>query len=303
VSVFWPLVVKGSIEEVQFAAAWAEERRIGISATASRGASNRWARFPTLVRPIPYRTTDAGQSSCVDHRAMSTFALIHGAHHGGWCWEPLLGELERRGHRGVAPDLPVEKPYAGALAYAYTVAEALDGADDDVVVVGHALGGLAAPIVATLRPVRHMVFVAGLVPRPGRSFMDELTEHPTALLGCGVDGAAPDGVCEPQTFARAFETSYNDLSLDVAYRAWVRLRMQALRPLQEITPLERWPAVGASSIVMAEDRAVSPVYLQAVAEAVLGTVPVALPGGHSPFLSRPAELADVLVASAVGVAA
>ena len=36
---------------------------------------------------------------------MTTFALIHGAWHGAWCWEQLIGELERRGHRAVAVDL------------------------------------------------------------------------------------------------------------------------------------------------------------------------------------------------------
>ena len=30
---------------------------------------------------------------------MTTFALVHGAWHGGWCWERLTPELERRGHR------------------------------------------------------------------------------------------------------------------------------------------------------------------------------------------------------------
>lgn len=35
----------------------------------------------------------------------TTFALIHGAWHGAWCWEPVVGQLEGRG--GVDPvELP-----------------------------------------------------------------------------------------------------------------------------------------------------------------------------------------------------
>ena len=29
---------------------------------------------------------------------MTTFVLIHGGFHGGWCWDYLIPELEARGH-------------------------------------------------------------------------------------------------------------------------------------------------------------------------------------------------------------
>jgi len=44
---------------------------------------------------------------------MATFGLVHGSWHGGWCWERLIPELEARGHRAVAVDLPAEDPAAG----------------------------------------------------------------------------------------------------------------------------------------------------------------------------------------------
>jgi len=37
---------------------------------------------------------------------MSTYLLIHGSWHGGWCWYKVLPRLEKAGHRVVAPDLP-----------------------------------------------------------------------------------------------------------------------------------------------------------------------------------------------------
>jgi pimeloyl-ACP methyl ester carboxylesterase len=76
---------------------------------------------------------------------MSLFALVHGGAHGGWCWELLVPELEKRGHSTVAPDLPIEDDAAGAREYARVVAAALPTNDDDVVVVGHSLGGLTIP--------------------------------------------------------------------------------------------------------------------------------------------------------------
>ena len=37
---------------------------------------------------------------------MSTFVLVHGAFHGGWCWHKIVARLEARGHTVFAPDMP-----------------------------------------------------------------------------------------------------------------------------------------------------------------------------------------------------
>ena len=37
---------------------------------------------------------------------MATFVLVHGAWHGGWCWEDVAPRLAADGHAVFAPDLP-----------------------------------------------------------------------------------------------------------------------------------------------------------------------------------------------------
>jgi pimeloyl-ACP methyl ester carboxylesterase len=55
--------------------------------------------------------------SVADWRAvLSTFALIHGAWHGVWCWERLVGPLRERGHEVVAPVVAARRPMR-ALVY------------------------------------------------------------------------------------------------------------------------------------------------------------------------------------------
>ena len=93
---------------------------------------------------------------------MATFALVHGAWHGGWAWDVLRPELEARGHRVVAPDLPCEDVDAGVMEYTAAVRDALGG-DEDAIVVGHSLGGLTIPLV----PARLRVFLCALVPGTG----------------------------------------------------------------------------------------------------------------------------------------
>src|SRR3954463_14174121 len=51
-------------------------------------------------------------------RTMATFVLVHGAWHGGWCWERLMPERAAAGHESIVMDLPVEDPAASFEDYA-----------------------------------------------------------------------------------------------------------------------------------------------------------------------------------------
>ena len=57
-------------------------------------------------RPLTKEKERGWSQEAVGGEKMATFALVHGSWHGGWCWNLLVDELEKRGHRSVAPDLP-----------------------------------------------------------------------------------------------------------------------------------------------------------------------------------------------------
>src|ERR1700691_2739565 len=108
---------------------------------------------------------------------MATFALVHGAFHGAWCWERLAPLLRQAGHEVVAMDLPIEDGSASFEDYADVVCASLDGYGDDVVVVGHSFGGLTIPLVAARRPVRHLVYLCALVAKIGGDFLQSGGQH------------------------------------------------------------------------------------------------------------------------------
>jgi pimeloyl-ACP methyl ester carboxylesterase len=229
---------------------------------------------------------------------MSLFALVHGGAHGGWCWELLVPELEKRGHAAVAPDLPIEDDAAGALEYAEVVVAAIPASDDDVVVVGHSLGGLTIPLVAQMRPVRHLVYLAAQVPAPGMSNLEYLGTEPGAVIFAGAEnlaeGEIPSGDAQVIGWGRAKAGFYHDLDDELARHAWERLRRQSFTVMTERTPLEVWPDVPSTYILATEDRAVGQEWSRRRAKEI-GADLMEIEGSHSPFYSRPAELADMLV--------
>jgi pimeloyl-ACP methyl ester carboxylesterase len=222
-------------------------------------------------------------------------ALVHGSYHGAWCWDLLRPELERLGHRVITMDLPISDPALGAAEYARTIENALEPGSEPVL-VGHSMAGLVIPLVATNRPIRRLIFLAAFLPSPGQSANDQRGTEP-------IDGRVPPTNSEwidvgegvwmvgPKT---ATELFFPDATPAVARWATQRLRPQSYRVLTEKTPLTTWPDVECRSIVCRDDRAINPAWVRAAARARLGVEAVEISGGHSPFLTRPVELALAL---------
>jgi pimeloyl-ACP methyl ester carboxylesterase len=231
----------------------------------------------------------------------TTFALLHGAWHDAWCWHLVVDELTRRGHRALAVDFPTEDPAAGASACADVVVEALRGDGGDVVVVAHSMGGLVAPIVAERRPVRRVVFVAGLLPLVVASFDDQVALEAREgrgriiLPGLGrgqVDHG--DGSTSWGELDRAIAKMCPDAPPELAREAAGRLRRQHWTVMREVSPLRGSPDVEYASIVCADDGVVSAEWGRQAFRDRFHVQAVRLPGDHSPFLSRPVELVDLI---------
>ena len=226
---------------------------------------------------------------------MATFGLVHGSWHGAWCWAKLVPELESLGHRAVVMDLPIEDPEAGLTRYAEVVADALRGVGDDVVLVGHSFGGSTIPLVARHRPVARLVFLCALVPRPGKRAADRYADDPVFVEGFrGNTMTRDDGASYWPDADAAVRCFYHDCASTDAAWAASRLRAQSQAPSLEAWPVDALPDRPRSSIVCREERCIDPAWSRTMSLELLGVQPIELDGGHSPFLSRPGELADVL---------
>ncbi|MFT3866536.1 MAG: alpha/beta hydrolase [Solirubrobacterales bacterium] len=225
---------------------------------------------------------------------MATFGLVHGGMHGAAHWERLRPELDVRGHESLVVDLPCEDAEATLDDYREAALAAFADAPDDVLLVGHSFGGTTIPLVAERRPVAKLIFLCAVFPNLGRSLVESAAERPGMVPPTSPTGR-PHGegrVLAPHEEARA--AFYHDC--DEAEVAWAvaRLRPQGTATQHEVWPLEAWPDVPAHYIYGREDRCVSAGWVEREMEGLLGTPPLPLDGSHSPFLARPAELADLL---------
>jgi hypothetical protein len=87
---------------------------------------------------------------------------------------------------------------------------------------------------------------------------------------------------------------FGDCDDATASAAIARLRPQALHPYRVPCSFTAFPEVDCSYVVCAEDRMVNAEWSRRIARERLGANVVEMPGSHSPFLSRPKALAEVL---------
>lgn len=225
-----------------------------------------------------------------------TLLLVHGAWHGAWCWTPLREVLEARGRRVETVELPtVSSPDPAGVplrADADAVSDAIERIDGPVVVVAHSYGGVPTTMAATAASVERIVFVAAFALDAGES-----------LLGA-VGGEAPPWwvVDGPLVSAGTPELPaegifFNDLSDDVARVAAARLRPQSLLAFTDAVDDVAWRSRPTTYVVTERDQAI-PVFAQEAMADRAGSTVHRMDTSHSPFLSRPEELADLIEGAA-----
>ena len=230
---------------------------------------------------------------------MSSFVLVHGAWHGAWCWDAVVPLLAARGHRVRAIDLPGhgrDPQPPGTVSwddYMHRMGEVLGGSAEPPILVGHSLGGAVITGAADRWPerIRALVYVCAMLP-DGPDFITRF--QATSLLNGAVRPAADGTVMDlaPEIIRAAF---YHDCSDADAARAASLLRPQPAGAFAMSFELaaERFGRVPRHYVECLQDRAIDITSQRAMHAKVPCTVHV-LDASHSPFLSMPGPLADVL---------
>src|SRR6204780_3652494 len=126
--------------------------------------------------------------------AMShTFVLVHGAWHGGWCWQRVADWLRHGGHAVFTPTLTglgershLLRAGIDLTTHVTDVVNVIKWEElSDVVLCGHSYGGMVISGVADqmAAAIRSIVFLDAFVPKNGEAAQD-LTSSAVVEMAC-----------------------------------------------------------------------------------------------------------------------
>jgi pimeloyl-ACP methyl ester carboxylesterase len=238
------------------------------------------------------------------------FVFVHGGFHAAWCWKRVITELESLGHEGIAVDLPGH----GALAeQESTLANRRDATvsvlEPGDVLVGHSGGGFDATLAADAAPekVSHIAYLAAALPREGRTYPEAMAMRDDSELDEGFDADVGEmlaylhfdeaGAMTFADFEGAWKYFYHDCDEATARWAFDRLGPERFGDTT-VTPVSVpafWAADLPRSFIVCEQDRSMPRWLADTVARRLGVEQLSIDTSHSPFLSQPRELAELLV--------
>jgi pimeloyl-ACP methyl ester carboxylesterase len=235
---------------------------------------------------------------------MAHFVLIHGAWHGGWCFDTLGPLLVERGHTVTAPDLPGMGGSDNELAavtlagWADYIADVCEQTGEQVILAGHSRGGIVISEVAERIPDRidALVYICAMMLPPNMSremLKDHVEPNPAfqAIIKPHGNRVATvvDQARAPDIFA---QLSPRDMAVAAAARLVAEPSAPRFTPLTLTDAL--YGSVSRHYIECLADRAI-PLADQRLMQRLQPCASVtSLDADHSPFLSTPQALADAL---------
>ena len=126
---------------------------------------------------------------------MATFVLVHGAWHGGWCWQRVTPHLRAGGHDVFAPTLTglcesahLAAPSVGLNTHIQDVIGLIEKNElNDIVLLGHSYGGMVITGVAEhiASRIKTLVYLDAFIPEDGQSLLSIQNEQ--ARMGMIMD--------------------------------------------------------------------------------------------------------------------
>ena len=240
-----------------------------------------------------------------DHLPISnTYVLVHGAGQAPYVWTTVKEQLENAGQKVIVVELPAHgNDYTSPAnvsidVYRDNVISAILSTKQNVILVGHSMGGVVVTAVAEQIPgkIKKLVYIGAFVPANGQSLLDLASQDTQSLL------------------APSLIPSADQLTLDVKHENITSIFCQdgtdAVRQLvldnYRVEPA--FPFTNKVTLTDAKYGSVDKYYIHTLMDHAIGidlqnqmaaaahiTKTFAVNTGHSPFLTKPSEVSKLLL--------
>lgn len=223
----------------------------------------------------------------------ASVVLVHGLWHGAWAWEKVQRDLDARGISNMAVSLPAPGRGAGDPTFDGHVTHLRDELarmTRPIVVVSHSYGGAVVTEAADPAAVDALVFVSAFNLNPDESIAD-IADGGSAASVSAEDIDIEEGllVVDRDTALSGF---YQDCEPAEAEAAFARLVSEHPSTRTSRVTRASWQEIPSTFVLCTEDQALSHDVQRQLASRITNVVE--LHSGHSPMLSRPKELGDVI---------
>lgn len=223
-----------------------------------------------------------------------TVILVHGAFADGSSWNKVIPILQARGLDVIA----VQNPLTSLADDVAATRRAMESAKGSVVLVGHSWGGAVITQAGADDKVKALVYVAAFAPDAGKSVNDILNQGPAPAWGASLhrDSAGfltlpPDVIAND--FAQDLPTA--DAKLVAATQGpW------AERCPADVLSVAGWQRKPSWYVLATNDHMIDPDTQTRMAEHIRAKV-FRVNASHVPMLSRPEDVAAVIVEAAAAV--
>jgi pimeloyl-ACP methyl ester carboxylesterase len=248
----------------------------------------------------------ASFSSCSDddEKPKSTYVLVHGAWQAPYVWKTVSEDLQKEGHTVITVELPghgSDQTPTYTLSqdvYRDKVLNAMSAINGQVILVGHSMGGMVVTNVSESNPskIRKLVYIGAFLPASGQALVDLADSDPDSQL------------------KKSLIESQDRLTLDVAHENLTTLFINDGTTEAKESVLSNYraePAIPFTNPVTLTQGAfgtVDKVYIKTLQDIVISpglqdrmiaaagiTTIYPINTSHSPFLSQPHTISELLL--------
>jgi pimeloyl-ACP methyl ester carboxylesterase len=231
------------------------------------------------------RSSTAGTATPVPN-----IVLVHGAFADGSSYAKVIPLLRAKGFHVTA----VQNPLSSLAEDVAATRRAIALQDGPVILVGHSWAGMVISEAGNDPKVVGLVYIAAIVPDDGQTANDVLKPYPPTS---GLGHMAPDAAGYLSLTRQGIEEDFVP-DLPAGERALVFATQGPWNStaLAEKVPTPAW-RTRPSWFIAVNDRILPADYEQAIAKHINART-TTLPSGHVPMLSRPKEVAAVIIDAA-----